>query len=175
MLHAISVFHARPLPPTHSEAIREIFLRRRIEYTMREAAALLRLTLGDFLGWVDSGVLNVETRTRRKQLGGRRHAIIRWNELASAAMLRWSVMQIHDALGKEANATLPRLLRPIELKGVRLPEYLIRLLETFAQHAGVSVEAYLCTILLALEAEANPEEMEQLLPGFIEAVRFPDA
>jgi hypothetical protein len=45
-----------------------------------------------------------------------------WSEL-SAAMLRWSILQIQDALGSEANAVLPRLFRPAELKKVRLPEY----------------------------------------------------
>lgn len=171
----MSVSSERSLPPAHRAAIREIFLRRRIEYTTREVARLLRMTLGDFLAWIDTGVLDVERRKRRKQLGGRRHALVTWSELASAAMLRWSIMEIHDALGKDANATLPRLLRPVELKGVRLPEYLIRLLQTFAQREGVSVEAYLYTVLLALEAEASSREMEQLLPGFIEAVRFPGA
>jgi hypothetical protein len=29
-----------------------------------------------------------------------------WTELASAAMLRWTVLQIHDALGREANRVL---------------------------------------------------------------------
>jgi hypothetical protein len=118
-------------------------------------------------------VRDIERRKRRKQLGGRRNALATWKELASAAMLRWTVMEIHDALGKEADTTLPRLLRPVEVKGVRLPEYQIRLLETLAQRDGVSVEAYLYTSLLALETAASAEEIERLLPGFREAVTFP--
>lgn len=162
------------LPPTHREAIREIFLRRRSEYTTQQAAQLLRMTLGDFLAMISEGILDVQVRRKRRQLGGPRHALVSWNELASAAMLRWTVMQIHDALGKEANRTLPSLLRPVELKAVRLPAYQVRLLETLAQNAGVSVEQYVYTSLLGLEVAASPETLEQMLPGFTAAIQFPN-
>lgn len=162
------------LPPTHREAIRSIFLRRRPEYTAHEAAQLLRLNLGEFLASRENGILAVEVRRKRKQLGGPRHAMVSWNELASAAMLRWTVMQIHDALGRDAHGAIPRLLHPVELKGVRLPEYLIRLLETLAQNAGVTVEAYVYTALLSLETTTSTAEAERLVPGFTEAIRFPN-
>ncbi len=170
----MSVSAPRPLPPSHRIAIREIFLRRRHEYTTRDAARLLRLTLGDLLAWIDSGALHVERRRKRRQLGGRRHAMVAWSELASAAMLRWSVVEIHDALGKDASGVLPRLLRPVELKSVRLPEYQIRLLETLAQRAGVTLEGYVYTALLSLETAASPEAIERVLPGFREAMSFPE-
>jgi len=89
-------------------------------------------------------------------------------------MLRWTVMEIHDALGEAANTTLPRLLWPVELKGVRLPEYLIRLLELLAERQRTTVEEYVYTSLLGLETEMSAEEIERLLPGFGEAMRFPD-
>ena len=145
-----------------------------MEYTTREAANLLRLTLGDFLRYLDTGILRVERRKKRKQLGGRGQALVTWKELASAAMLRWTVMEVHDALGEAANITLPRLLRPLELKGVRLPEYLLRLLEQIAERQRVTVEEYVYTCLLAVETEMCPDVMEQLLPGFKEAINFPD-
>jgi hypothetical protein len=163
-----------PLPPTHREAIREIFLKRRSEYTTREAASLLRLGLGELIAWIENGTLHVESKRKRKQLGGPRHSLVPWKELASAAMLRWTVLQIHDALGSEANGVLPRLFRPAELKAVRLPEYQIRLLETLAQNKGVSLEQYICDALQAIEVAADPDTMEKLLPGFKEAVMFPD-
>lgn len=162
------------LSPAHREAIREIILRRRTEYTTREAANLLRMSQGDFLALIRTGVLDAQVRKKRRQLAGRRQMMVRWNELASAAMLRWTIVQIHDALGKEANTTLPTLLRPVELKAIRLPEYQVRLLEALARDAGVTVEEYVYTSLLGLEAAASPEVMERMLPGFIEAVRFPD-
>jgi len=162
------------LPPTHREAIRTIFLRRRPEYTTREAAQLLRLTVGDFLALIERGVLDVQVRRKRKQLGGRRQALVSWNELASAAMLRWTVMQIHDALGKDADRALPRLLHPVELKSVRLPRYQVELIERLARNAGVSVEEYVYTALLGIEAAQSHAEIERVLPGFTEAVEFPN-
>lgn len=163
-----------PLPPTHREAIREIFLKRRAEYTTYEAAQLLRLGLGEMLSLIENGTLHADVRRKHRQLGGPRHALMPWSELASAAMLRWSILQIHDALGSEANAVLPRLFRPAELKRVRLPEYQVRLLETLAQNAGVDLNEYIYGALLGLEVAADPETMEKLLPGFTEAIRFPD-
>lgn len=174
MVHAIGVTVSRPLTPVDRVVIREIFLRRRSEYTAREAARLLRLSLGEFFTWTETGLLDVQQRRKRRQLGGRRHQLVTWNELASAAMLRWTVIQIHDALGEDANRVLPRLLQPAELKAVRLPEYQVRLLETFAQREGISVEEYVFNALLDLEAAADPDDIEKLLPGFHEAMTFPE-
>lgn len=140
---------------------------------MKEAASLLRLNLGEALAWVESGQLHVEVRRKRKQLGGARHSLVKWNELASAAMVRWNIMQIHEALGEDANRVLPRLLRPVTLKSLRLPEYQVRLLETLAQDSGVSVDEYVFTALLNLETAGDPDEIEKLLPGFKDAIEFP--
>ncbi len=74
-----------PLPPTHREAIREIFLKLRAEYTTREAANLLRIGLGELLAWTEDGRLHVEFKRKRRQLGGPRHSMVPWKELASAA------------------------------------------------------------------------------------------
>jgi hypothetical protein len=141
---------------------------------MREAADLLRLNMGEALRWVEDGQLHAVFRKKRKQLGGARQAMVTWNDLASAALLRWNVMQVHEALGAEANRVLPRLLRPVEMKSLRLPEYLVRLLETLAQDEGVSLDEYVFTMLMDLESYADPDEMERLLPGFKEAIQFPD-
>ena len=170
----MSVSNARNLPPTHRAAIRQIFLQRRREYTTQEAANLLRLKLGEFLAWIEDGLLDIEVRRKRRQLGGPRHVLIPWKELASAALLRWTVMQVHDALGKEARWVLPRLLRPVELKDVRLPEYQVRLLETLATDAGVTVEEYVYTALLDLEVAGDRKTIERLLPGFTAAMQFPE-
>lgn len=163
------------LPPTHREAIRAIFLKRRSEYTTREAAQLLRMTLGDFLAMIANGTLDVEKRRKKRQLGGPRHSMVSWKELASAAMLRWTVMQIHDALGKDADRALPRLLHPVELKSVRLPRYQVELIERLARNGGVSVEEVVYTALLGVEATESHAEIERVLPGFTEAIEFPDA
>lgn len=163
----------RPSPPTiilvvmsvaaHRAAIREIFLRPRNQYAAHDAARLLHLTVTELFSWTDSGCLAVR---------GRR-SLVSWQELASAATLRWTVMQIHDALGDDADRILPRLLRPIELKFLRLPEYLVRLLERLAANEGVTAEEYLYATMLELEVARDPGVLESLLPGFIEATRFP--
>jgi hypothetical protein len=163
-----------PLPDTHRAAIQEIFLRPRIEYTAFEAARLLQISVADMLALINEGTVHAERRRKRKQLGGPRETFMVWNELASVAMLRWTVLQIHDALGSKANTVLPTLYRPVELKKVRLPEYQIRLLETLAQNDGVSLEEYIYGVLHGLEVAADPDTMEKLLPGFKEAIRFPD-
>lgn len=163
------------LGPAHRAAIREIFLRRRTEYTAQDAARLLRLTLGELYSCMESGRLDVQRRRKRKQLGGPRRALVTWQELASAATVRWTVVQIHDALGDEANRVLPRLLRPVELKSLRLPEYQVRLLEELARNQGVTVEEYLYDAMLDLEVAGDPDTIESLVPGFAAAMRFPEA
>jgi hypothetical protein len=60
------------------------------------------------------------------------------------------------------------------LKEIRLPEYQVRLLETLAKHAKVSVEEYVFNALLDLEVAGDPDEIETLLPGFKEAMAFPN-
>lgn len=149
-------------------------MKRRAEYTAWEAAQLLRLGVGEVLALIDNHTLHAEVKLKRKQLGGRRQTLLAWSEIASVAMIRWSVMQIHDALGKDADLVLPRLLRPTELKKVRLPEYQLRLLETLAQNDGVTLEEYIYEALLALEVMGDPDTIERLLPGFKDAMRFPD-
>jgi hypothetical protein len=163
-----------PLPESHRAAIRAIFLRRKGEYTAHEAAQLLRLSVVQMVALVEKGTLHADLKRKRKQLGGPRQALVSWHELASAAMLRWSVLQIHDALGNRADEVLPRLFRPAELKNVRLPEYQLLLLEALANDAGVTLEDYVYSTLLSLEVAADPDVMEKLLPGFNEAIRFPD-
>ena len=161
------------LPDSHRKAIRVIFLRRRIEYTPEQAANLLRMNLGEVLSLIKRGVLHADVKRKRRQLGGPRRALIPWGEIASYSLVRWNMMQIHDALGEEANSVLPRLLRPVEVKSLRLPEYQVRLIETLAKRDGVSFEEFILGALLHLEIANDPEELEKLVPGLKEAMRFP--
>lgn len=161
------------LPDSHRKAIREIFLRRRIEYTPEQAASLLRMNLGEVLSLIRRGVLHADVKRKRRQLGGPRRALIQWSELASYSLVRWNVLQIHDALGENANSVLPRLLRPVELKSLRLPEYQVRLIEALATRDGVSIEEFVSGALLHLEIANDPNELEKLVPGLKEAMRFP--
>lgn len=99
--------------------------------------------------------------------------MVSWEELASAALVRWTVMEIHDALGEDANHVLPRLLRPVAIQSLRLPEYQVRLFESLAKRDGVTMEEYIFNALLNVETACDPEEIERLLPGFHEAMAFP--
>ncbi|HEX8617675.1 MAG TPA: hypothetical protein VF911_08850 [Thermoanaerobaculia bacterium] len=160
------------LLPSDRKAIRAIFLARRTAYPMRDAANLLRLSMADALAWAESGQLHVAPARTREQLV---NALVTWRDLASAALLRWNVMQINEALAGEADRVLPRLLRLAELRSVQLPEYQVRLLEAVARDAGVSVDELVFTALLDLETTGSPDEIENLLPGYKEAITFPDA
>jgi hypothetical protein len=170
----MSVTLGYSLPIPHRQSVRQIFLRRRTAYSVRQAAALLRLSLDEARAWVESGQLHVDTRRRRKRDDLRGRAFVTWKSLASAALLRWNVMQIHEALGAAANGVLPRLLRPVELKCLRLPEYQVRLLQLLAENEGVSLDEFVFMGLLHLETQGSPEDIEKLLPGYTEAIAFPD-
>lgn len=162
------------LPISEREAIRELFLKRRREYSMKDAARLLGLTMSDAIAWVKGGSLHVERRRGRKQLGGISKEFVTWKDLASAALLRWTVMQIHDALADEANHVLPPLLRPVELVGIQLPAYQVKLLQMLANRAGVMMDEFIHEALLSVEVECSIEDFEQMLPGFTEAITFPE-
>lgn len=170
----MSVSRTRMMPNSEREAIRELFLQRRHEYGMNEAARLLCLTMSDAVAWAKDGRLHLERRLARKQVGGFRKELVEWKDLASAALLRWTVMQIHDALATDANGVLPPLLRPVEMKGVQLPAYQVRLLELLADRARVTPDEFLYEALLSLEVSCSIEEIERMLPGFVEAITFPD-
>lgn len=157
-----------------NEAIRHIFLHRRSEYSPREAASLLGLTAPELRSWIDSGRLEIERRPSRARAGAPR-GVVSWQELASAALLRWTVLRIHDALGDDAGRVLPRLLRPVELGPLRFPEYQLRLIEIHAEAERASVEDYVHSQLLSVEVAADPDAIERLVPGFREAIAFPFA
>jgi len=55
-----------------------------------------------------------------------------------------------------------------------MPEYQVRLLETLATDAGVTVEEYVYTALLDLEVAGDRKTIERLLPGFTAAMQFPE-
>lgn len=169
----MSVTKSRIVPPAHRAAIRQIFLQRRPEYTPQQLATLLRMNLGEVLTLIHHDVLHAEVKRKKKQLGGARHTLIAWSEVASYAMVRWTVMQIHDALGEHAQHVLPRLLWPQEVEAVRLPLYQVRLLESLAARDGVSIEEFLFGSLLHLETTVGLDEIERLLPGYGEAMEFP--
>ena len=94
-----------------------------------------------------------------------------WSQAACIALERWSVVEIHDALGADATAVLPPLLAPRAVT-VRLPEYMVRALEKVAEENQTTLEGALHGELLDF-AGTRSEEMETTIPGYRRAYFFP--
>ncbi len=94
-----------------------------------------------------------------------------WRQLACIALRRWTLAEIHDALGDDAATVLPPLLMLRSLT-VRLPEYLVRALETIAAEDGTTVEGCLEGELMDF-AGTIASRIETAIPGFRRAYLFP--
>jgi hypothetical protein len=152
-----------PQPCGRKERIKTLFLHRADSYPLRQAA--------EIVGVSPATLKREAERDRREEyiVGGRWR--FTWRQLAYVAMRRWTLAEIHDALGPEAATVLPPLLtlRPIT---VRLPEYLLRAVETVAAEEGVTVDGWLHGELIDF-AGTVARRMERVIPGFRRAYRFP--
>ena len=88
-------------------------------------------------------------------------------------MQRWSISVILGELGERASELLPPLLLTRKLT-VTLPSYQVEMLQRLARRKRMKTDAFLADHLLDL-AGSVAEEMERSVPGFMEAMRFPDA
>ena len=88
-------------------------------------------------------------------------------------MQRWSIVVIEGELGERAPELLPPLLITRKLT-LTLPGYQVEMLQRLARRRRVTIDAFLTDHLLDL-AGSVAEGMERAVPGFIEAMRFPDA
>ena len=88
-------------------------------------------------------------------------------------MQQWPITAIEGELGAIAPDLLPPLLLTRKLT-VTLPGYQVEMLQRLARRRGITVDDFLADHLLDL-AGGVAEQMERTLPGFIEAMRFPDA
>lgn len=98
--------------------------------------------------------------------------VLTWSQLAFAAMRRWSLRTIVEALDTEAEKALPDALIPCSVP-FYLPSYQVQVLESLAQRSGVDVDTFLSDYLLDL-CESNASELAREIPGLREAIRFPD-
>ena len=162
----------RRLHDSDREAIVAIFLQRRIEYTVADAAQLLRVNIGDVMREIEQGTIAAELRRKRRQLGGPRHALMPWSELAAAAMRKWGLHRINAALGERAPEVIPELLLLTDLS-VALPEYQVRVLGALARKRGESVSECLSRTLSGMFAMMPPASIDALVPGATEAAVFP--
>jgi hypothetical protein len=94
-----------------------------------------------------------------------------WRQAVRFVMEAWTLAEIHEALGYDAGAVLPPLLA-LRSVTVRLPEYLVRALETIAAENGTALDEALHGELIDF-AGVVIGRMEKKIPGYRDAYLFP--
>jgi hypothetical protein len=143
--------------------IRSLFLQPAESYHLAEGARLLG---------VSPGKLKREASFDRCEAYRRDGKwCFTWRQLALIAFKQWTLAEIVDALGADAAAVLPPLLA-LRSVTLRLPEYILRALETIAAEGGTTVDAILHGELLDF-AGTVADRMESKVPGLRSAYHFP--
>lgn len=150
-------------PAERKQSIQTLFLQRAESYRLAEGARLLGIS---------SATLRREAEEDRRdayRTGGKWR--FRWRQLACIALRRWSIAEVQDALGSDAEAVLPPLLA-LRTVTVRLPSFAVIALEAIASRDGTTLDACLHQELMDF-AGVWAEEMEAAHPGFRRAYLFP--
>ncbi|HUP61964.1 MAG TPA: hypothetical protein VNA69_16270 [Thermoanaerobaculia bacterium] len=145
------------------ERIRVIFLHGAESYGLREVARLTNTSARKLRREVAAGY-----RDGAKVRGAWR---LTWRQAACFALECWTLAEIHEALGSDAAAVLPPLLA-LRTVTVRLPEFLVRALETVATKNRTTLDAFLHYELMDF-AGTWAEQMESIHSGFRQAYMFP--
>jgi uncharacterized protein (DUF934 family) len=116
-------------------------------------------------GWVAAGEIEAIEADRKE--------VVPWAEVVSFAIDLWSQEEIEAALGAQVAEALPELLRLTDLE-VRIPRLEVLALEHVAMRDGRSVDAVLSRELLGF-ASAESEWLKRKIPGFLEALAWPEA
>jgi hypothetical protein len=124
-------------------------------------------------------VVGVSTRTlRREAEDDQREAYqengawrFTWRQVAFMAMRRWTLAEIHEALGSEAETILPPLLS-LDTLSVQLPAFLVLAIETAAAQEATTVDDWLRLELIDY-AGTVVKQMERTHPGYRSAYLFP--
>jgi hypothetical protein len=149
--------------PADTPHIRELFLQRKASYRLSEAGRLLSMTRKQ---------LEREARADREEAyrtNGRWR--FTWRQVACLAFRRWSLAEIHEALGCDAARTLPPLLKLRNIT-VRLPEYLVLAIEHEAASGDTTVDDWLYHELMDFAGNIATH-MDRVIPGFRRAYLFP--
>jgi len=148
---------------TTRESIRAIFLDPAESYGLSEVARLTETPAHHL---------------RREAAAGYRDAVkvrgvwrFTWRQTVYVAMERWTLTEIHEALGTDAEAVLPPLLA-LRAVTVRLPEYMLRALEAIAAEERTTLDHYLYGELIDF-AGVIAGRIESHVPGFRRAYLFP--
>lgn len=150
-------------PKVQRNSIRAVFLQRRESYGPQDVERLTGMEPERVRAAIQHGEL--EGKLSRK--GFR----IRWPQLAALAFDRWTMEEVESALGEDAPQVLPPLVRTVTLTA-RVPQYQVTMLEAFARR-GRSIDALVTDALLTL-AEDHAAQLRDEIPGFEEAIDFPE-
>lgn len=145
-------------------AIRRLFLSPKPSYPLPSAARLLGMKAKDLRGWVAAGEIEAIA------VDGKEH--IAWADAVSFAFDLYPQEQIEAALGADVAEVIPDLLRLTELE-VRIPRLEVLALEHVAARGGHSVDSLLSRELLGF-ASAEAEWLNREIPGFLEALAWPE-
>jgi hypothetical protein len=145
------------------QRIRDLFLHRAASYDLREAARLVG---------VSTRALRREAEDDQREAYQENGAwCFTWRQVAFLAMRRWTLAEIHEALGSEAETILPPLLA-LDTLSVQLPAFLVRAIETAAAQEATTVDDWLRLELIDY-AGTVVKQMERRHPGYRSAYLFP--
>ncbi|MGA8807790.1 MAG: hypothetical protein WB973_07910 [Thermoanaerobaculia bacterium] len=153
------------LDPDVIDRIRHIFLHPRPHVSISQAASLLGWTWRHMNDAIESGDVELMTTPIGKWFW--RH------ELMSKALETWPLHVIEEALGDDADSVLPQAVRTKELR-VRLPRHHVDMLEYRAGQEQTTISGVLARELDGI-ASAHAEELSAAIPGFSEALAWPEA
>jgi len=148
---------------TIHERIRQIFLQPRAGYSISEAAELLAYSHEEIVAAVGEGDLAIE------QFGDIPR--VPWEEVALAAVERWSQEVIETALEGDIESVMPELVRLTELR-VRVPRFSVVVLGQVAQREGTTINEIMARQLLDL-AVVEAETLDRSVSGLSAALRWP--
>lgn len=149
----------------------ELFAKRRPNYSHDEVLRLTRSADEEIAAAVDAGDL----QPHRKPGGPLLYA---WDEVATFALRRWTPRMVCSLLGSAHAAAIPYLNRTAVIE-IELPLYQIRMLHVLANtdsdgfRASLNVSDIIELQLLDLADVADSDEMEDAIPGFRAARRYP--
>jgi hypothetical protein len=149
--------------PAGAAHIRELFLQRKPSYRLSEAGRLLGMTRKQ---------LEREARADQEEAyrtNGRWR--FTWRQVAYLAFRRWTLAEIHEALGCDARGVLPPLLA-LRTLTIRLPEYIVRAIELSAVRDNTTIDDWLYRELVDF-AGSIVERMERAVPGYRRAYFYP--
>ena len=151
------------VPAERKQRIQTLFLQRAESYSLAEVAYLT-----DTPAWKLRREVARGSRDAEKVRGVWRFA---WRHAVYVAMARWTLAEIQDALGDAAARVLPPLLA-LRTVTVRLPEYIVRTLETIAADDGTTLDAVLHGELIDFAGSLSGR-IETKVPGYRAAYLFP--